>query len=506
LEAPVRLLVVGDFGRCGEFMGTSAKPRQASAEKQVDCENQTRLATALAAVAQSHRAQAVLNVGDSFYKDGLPSVHDDTFKGSFVDVYDRELFPSLDIPWHSIMGNHDHRSKNISCYFDPELRTRDPRWHAYFEGSIVFPSPEDPILEVVMLDTTPFAEKYLNEAGAKPGDKRKHPFQEQRKRGATPADPASRRKELQAALGRLEQRLSAAKQRGVRWLVVMGHNPIRDSGDHGDDPSLVALLDPLLWKYGVHAYLNGHDHHMEHAHWPRCCEFRRGPPVPAGGPVVINEALDDTSGEWVELYNGGEVVVSLAGWVLRTESMYADVALGEDLLLLGPGEFRRIEMKLKDGNEHVSLLNVFGEVVSELAWGSGEMINAFSLGRHPDGSSEPAVAMKPSPGSSNHAPLPTRPGAPVGAPPAMNASGWLPTAPARADISEWSVHYFTVGNAGGLGHHDVAAKGEPSYTEFFQRANGFMALHASRNELVFKLVDDRREVVHEVRLDGPSDA
>ena len=33
---------------------------------------------------------------------------------------------------------------------------------------------------------------------------------------------------------------------------------------HGDTPELTLLLDPLLRKHGVQAYINGHDHDLQH--------------------------------------------------------------------------------------------------------------------------------------------------------------------------------------------------------------------------------------------------
>ena len=34
--------------------------------------------------------------------------------------------------------------------------------------------------------------------------------------------------------------------------------------DHGDSPGALLLVDDLLWKYGVHIYINGHDHVLHH--------------------------------------------------------------------------------------------------------------------------------------------------------------------------------------------------------------------------------------------------
>jgi tartrate-resistant acid phosphatase type 5 len=46
--------------------------------------------------------------------------------------------------------------------------------------------------------------------------------------------------------------------------VVMGHHPVYSDGPHGDHPVLVRDWDPLFRKYGVHLYLAGHDHDLQH--------------------------------------------------------------------------------------------------------------------------------------------------------------------------------------------------------------------------------------------------
>jgi tartrate-resistant acid phosphatase type 5 len=58
----------------------------------------------------------------------------------------------------------------------------------------------------------------------------------------------------------LETSLASSK---APWKIVFGHHPIASSGPHGGTPELVERLLPLLRKFGVDAYLCGHDHHLE---------------------------------------------------------------------------------------------------------------------------------------------------------------------------------------------------------------------------------------------------
>lgn len=60
----------------------------------------------------------------------------------------------------------------------------------------------------------------------------------------------------------IEQTLSAGKPAGVErmWTIVMGHWGVYSFAGNADTPELIDMLDPMLQKYKVHAYFNGHDH------------------------------------------------------------------------------------------------------------------------------------------------------------------------------------------------------------------------------------------------------
>lgn len=50
------------------------------------------------------------------------------------------------------------------------------------------------------------------------------------------------------------------------WTIVMGHFPCYSATveEHGDTPSLIENLVPLLTKYKVDVYFSGHDHVLQH--------------------------------------------------------------------------------------------------------------------------------------------------------------------------------------------------------------------------------------------------
>jgi 3',5'-cyclic AMP phosphodiesterase CpdA len=48
------------------------------------------------------------------------------------------------------------------------------------------------------------------------------------------------------------------------FTFVVGHHPVFSNGKHGDSKELVEKLAPMLQAAGVHFYLCGHDHDLQH--------------------------------------------------------------------------------------------------------------------------------------------------------------------------------------------------------------------------------------------------
>lgn len=57
----------------------------------------------------------VINVGDSFYPDGLAGKSDPQWQSKWRDVYDATL---RSVPWYSVYGNHDFHKDPCSCSDD----------------------------------------------------------------------------------------------------------------------------------------------------------------------------------------------------------------------------------------------------------------------------------------------------------------------------------------------------------------------------------------------------
>ena len=67
----------------------------------------------------------------------------------------------------------------------------------------------------------------------------------------------------EAQLRELEHRLV---QSTAGWKLLVGHHPPRSNGHHGNNPEVMAALEPVMTRHRVAAYFSGHDHNLEHLH------------------------------------------------------------------------------------------------------------------------------------------------------------------------------------------------------------------------------------------------
>lgn len=208
-------IVVGDWGRNGEF-------------------HQRDVAAQMGRVANETQAAFVISTGDNFYDNGVTSVRSPQWQSSFENIY---AVASLQIPWYVVLGNHDYRGGPA---VEVEYTRISKRWRMparYFSQR--FALPGGGTAEFWFLDTQPFIEGY--------------------RRDSRYADVAKQSK--QAQLSWLESSLAGSH---ADWKIVVGHHPVFSKGRHGDTRELILDVQPLLERYGVQVYLNGHDHDMQH--------------------------------------------------------------------------------------------------------------------------------------------------------------------------------------------------------------------------------------------------
>lgn len=216
-DGSVRFLAFGDWGRDGKAF-------------------QLPVAEQMGRAAAANHAQFVIVLGDNFYSDGVDSVESRQWTTSFEDIY---TAPSLQVPWYVALGNHDYR-KNPGAQVAYTLFS--PRWKMparYY--SVTRRIDESNTVQFFIIDSTPYTVSRQSGQGSKRGD-------------AARQDTAAQTAWLEEAL-----RTSAAQ-----WKIVCAHHPIYSSSKHGDTAALIKEIQPLLEKYGVQIYLNGHEHDMQH--------------------------------------------------------------------------------------------------------------------------------------------------------------------------------------------------------------------------------------------------
>jgi len=199
-------LVLGDWGRGGADL-------------------QREVAGQMAKAAAAYGAQFVISTGDNFYEAGVSSVNSPQWQKSFENIYTQ---PELQVPWYPTVGNHDHRG-NVQAQVDYSSKSKRWRMPALYYN-LTQPLPGGGLAEFFFLDT----QLLLNGSG----------------------------KQANAQWRWLEDGLARSK---ADWRVVVGHHPVYSGGsEHGDTPELVHRLKPLLDRYHVQLYLNGHDHDLQH--------------------------------------------------------------------------------------------------------------------------------------------------------------------------------------------------------------------------------------------------
>jgi acid phosphatase len=221
---------------------------------------------ALAARAERDPADFVLLLGDNFYDVGLQSADDPRWKSDFEDAFGAR---SLEVPFHVVLGNHDHFGKIEAQveYTQKSSRWRMPsRYHAFTVGATGAGEPARAAF--FLLDTTPIVQA------------EDHDLEQ---------------------LAWLETELAACT---APWKIVAGHHPVRTGGGHRADP-LPFELGPLFEASGVDLFCAGHDHDLQlvggTAPWLQLVSGATSKPRPTGTTDGTRFASSDPGFALVEL-------------------------------------------------------------------------------------------------------------------------------------------------------------------------------------------------------------
>lgn len=210
-ESSFSFLVVGDWGHANS-------------------EGQRRVAHAMGIAARRERVRFVVSTGDNFYPKGVSGVSDRLWKEAFESVY---VDSGLQGPWYPVLGNHDHKGVVAA---ERDYSAVSSRWSMpadYYRHTEVLGCGD--LVELFFLDTLPLS-----------------------------GDGFMARLFEPSAASQLLWLSTALAESHATWKIVVGHHPVFSAGPHGNTPALVAALKPLFDRHHVAAYVNGHDHNLQH--------------------------------------------------------------------------------------------------------------------------------------------------------------------------------------------------------------------------------------------------
>lgn len=216
----ISFLAIGDFGRHGAF-------------------TQREVARDMGTVAEILDSNFTVSVGDNFYPNGVQSTQDYQWFSSFENVYTHHL---LHEPWFVALGNHDYEG-NVQAQIDYTSISR--RWEMparYFDRLIEISKGK--YLQLLVIDTNPFVTKYRS-------DPEKYPS----------INDEDRKIQLEWIEGRL-----STKDPKIIWKIVVGHHPLYSGGKRRNEQETKdteLLFEPMFTKYGVDAYICGHEHDLQ---------------------------------------------------------------------------------------------------------------------------------------------------------------------------------------------------------------------------------------------------
>ncbi|CBY33663.1 unnamed protein product [Oikopleura dioica] len=258
-----------DFFLLGDWGGRPA-PRYTSSL-------QLNSARCMMKYAKRNKPEYILSLGDHFYFNGVVDEYDLRWKKTFEDVYDSE---EMMVPWYPAMGNHDwnvlpdqidapSRGNGWAqiAYGQKEFGTK--RWtHPDPFFTTEYTTENGIVVKTIMIDTPMFSDEKI----------------------------------AAWAWEWIEDELKNSED--ADYLFVAGHYQIIDT-EGIYDYEIFRRLEPLLEKYNVTAYFQGHRHTMEHA--------QRSPQVQPEGEQLTNNVHYFTFGAGALLDTGAEMAYILTG-------------------------------------------------------------------------------------------------------------------------------------------------------------------------------------------------
>ncbi|MFC7336084.1 metallophosphoesterase [Haloferula chungangensis] len=187
------------------------------------------------------KPDGLLMLGDNFYRKMPGGLESKRWTTGFSEMYPSEHFPN---PCWAILGNHDYRdtrdNEKVQLGYAASL-DRKTRWSMPGKYYRVDLPARNPQITLLMLDTN-------LEAVNRPLHGPKIPC------WITPEEQTAQK-------AWLEKQLSSKR---AAFTVVLGHHPLYSNGKYQGTPPLIDEIGKLLEKAGVHLYLSGHEHDLQH--------------------------------------------------------------------------------------------------------------------------------------------------------------------------------------------------------------------------------------------------
>lgn len=218
----LNFIVMGDWGRNGE-------------------DHQQLVADQMGKTAKEMSVDFIISTGDNFYPKGVMSEYDPLWRTSFEDVY--KAF-SLQWDWYPVLGNHDYMA-NPDAQVAYSKISRRWKMPARYYSKKVSVGGKDQML-IAFIDTNPFIKEFYSNPEYGPN--------------VATQDSTAQKQWLREVL--------SDPSPDIKWKVVVGHHPMYTGSDKRresyDTRATRSSLKNLLDEYGVHAYLAGHDHSLQH--------------------------------------------------------------------------------------------------------------------------------------------------------------------------------------------------------------------------------------------------
>lgn len=277
IEKSTNFLVIGDFGRNGEYFQKDVAIQMSKAAATID-------------------SDFIVSVGDNFYPNGVQSTQDPQWETSFEDIYYNY---NLHTDWFVTLGNHDYKG-NIQAQIDYSEISR--RWNmpnAYYKETITLENGTKALL--LFVDTNPFIKSYHSKGNEMEENVKKQ-------------DTVAQKKWIIENLKDVEN--------SIKWKIVIGHHPMYSGGkrkDNNDTKDIEKLFAPIFEEYKVDAYLCGHEHDLQIIK-PKekyTTQFLSG----AGCEV---RPTGDTEGTLFAVSEPGFMIISLTSKLLLTQLVNAE--------------------------------------------------------------------------------------------------------------------------------------------------------------------------------------